>query len=131
MFNNRYVRTALVVGTVTALLLAVFAYANSTDITAGGLAGYGEEAIPGFTVSSYSYSLNSANPTYVSSWTVVLSTAATTMYSRLGSSGTAIAWAACVGDVSKTTWTCTPATTTTVLVADALNLQISAVKNSP
>ena len=131
MLNNRYVKIALVVGTLTALLLAVYAYAASTDITAGGLAGYGEEVIPGFTVSSYAYTINSASPTYISSWTVTLSAAATTMYSRLGTTGTTVAWVACVGDTPKLVWTCTPATSTTVLVADTASLQISAVKNQP
>lgn len=132
MLNNRYVKIALVVGTLTALLLAVYAYAASTDITAGGLAGYGEEVIPGFTVSSYAYTINSASPTHISSWTVTLSAAATTMYSRLGTTGTAAAWTAtCAGNVAKLVWTCTPATSTTVLVADTSSLQVSAVKDQP
>ena len=128
MLNNRYVKIALVVGTLTALLLAVYAYAASTEITAGGLAGYGDEVIPGFTVSSYAYIIDSNDPTKISSWTVTLCVPATTMYSRLSTAEGAL-WTTCDGDVAtKKIWTCDP--TAHVLISAASSLQVSAVKNS-
>lgn len=128
MLNNRYIRSALIVGTLTALLLGVYAFASGTDVPDGGKTGYGVEAIEGYTVTAYSFT-QAANPVYIGSWTFTLNSAATTVKSRLGEDGTTgSVWVTCTS-ADSLVWLCTPSTQTTVTIADATNLQISAVKS--
>ncbi len=129
MLNNRYVKIALVVGTLTALLLAVYAYAASTDIADGGKVGYGVETLEGYTVAAYSFT-QAANPIYLLSWTVTLNTAASAVKARVGEdSTTASVWVTCT-TANNTLWTCVPVADH-VLLTDANNLQVSAVTSVP
>lgn len=131
ILNNRYIKSTLIVGAVVALLLGIYAYAASTDINDGGAAGFGNEVIEGFTVSSHDFTL-AANPVYIASWTFTLSTKATAAQSRLGDSGSADDWVVCTCALPAAglVWVCTP-TASTVLVADVDSFEVSAVNAEP
>jgi hypothetical protein len=130
MFGNRYVTLAAVVGTLTAVLLAVYAYASTSTITDGGKVAFGTDAIETINVTGTTYT-QSSNPIYLASWTLTLSTAASTVQSRVGADGsTGATWVTCTSSTPFTTWLCTPASNT-VKMEDSTSLQVSAVKSSP
>ena len=122
MFSNRYVTLAAVVGTLAAVLLAVYAYANSSTVVTSEI-GVGDTAIASINVTNVVYTQLTADPTKLEKWVLTLSTSASTVKSRVGTAGTAVAWVDCAG--ATVTWTCTA--TTGTLLLDATSLQVSAV----
>lgn len=130
MFSNRYVTLAAVVGTLAAVLLAVYAYASSSVITDGGKVAFGTDAIETINVTNVVYT-QAANPVYLEKWVITTSTAATSVMSRVGPDGSSGAtWVTCTALTPFTSWTCTPATASTVQLADATSFQVSAVKST-
>ena len=121
MFSNRYVTLAAVVGTLAAVLLAVYAYANSSTVVTSEI-GVGDTAIASINVTNVVYT-QATDPTKLLNWVLTLSTSATTVKSRVGTGGTAVAWVDCAG--ATVTWTCTA--TNGTLLLDATSLQVSAV----
>jgi len=98
-----------------------FAAANTVP---DGVAGEGQGAISGYTVSSVNYFLDSGDPTQFDHVTFTLNANASDVYAGIGN-GTIIFWTSCTG--GPTNFSC-DLSGSTVSVAGAIELHVSSVQ---
>ena len=121
LMNRKFrILALLVLAVVMSAATYGFAAANTVP---DGVAGEGEGAISGYTVTNVVYTLNSSNPTQFASVSFDLDAFATDVYAGLGN-GTGIYWTSCAGGP---TWTCSLAGST-ISVAAAIELHVSSVQ---
>ena len=117
--RNRKILT-LVGMLVSMLLLATAAYAfTATNVVSTNRAGDGHNTISGYTISNVVYTLDNTSPQNIAAWQFDLDAAATSVRSKLVSSGTT--YTACVHGAFFH-WTCTPAAEPTVKAANELRV---------
>jgi hypothetical protein len=114
-------RTFAMILLVLILAAAIYGFAAANTMPGGTSAGYGEEAITGYTISSVQYRLQASNPRYIDQVTFTIApTGVSSVYVGLVNGGTMYSCSEAGGTV-----TCTiPATTVTALSANLL--QVSA-----
>jgi len=122
ILKNRF-RLMILVVMALVLSAATYGFAAANTVP-DGVAGEGQGAISGYTVSNVVYTLDSSDPTQFDSVAFTLDANASDVYAGVGN-GTVIYWASCSG--GPTSFTCN-LTGSTVSVAAAVELHVSSVQ---